>query len=105
MAKNMADEFGKEQKEWCGQLPPTQFNADLANQVAEDAQRLIVGGGSETEFYQKYHQAYLKKKEVTEPQPAGRVQMGMVIDLEACDGCLDCVYACQNHNFNPPGVL
>lgn len=39
------------------------------------------------------------------PQPTDRVQMGMVIDLEACDGCLDCVYACQSHNFNPAGVL
>lgn len=41
-----------------------------------------------------------------EEQPdTDRVQMGMVIDLEKCDGCLSCVYACWNHNFNPPGVL
>lgn len=38
-------------------------------------------------------------------QPASNVQLGMVIDLEKCDGCLSCVYACWNHNFNPPGVL
>lgn len=35
----------------------------------------------------------------------GKVQMGMVIDLEACDGCLACSYACSHHNSNPPGVL
>ncbi|MBI4282981.1 MAG: 4Fe-4S dicluster domain-containing protein [Chloroflexi bacterium] len=159
-----------------GQLPSAdQFDADLRKEVAQDARRLIAGGLSEAEFYQKHHQAYLKEfavddrpigsggtteriplesvleKHVTrrtlfkaggvaaagllgvrwlgsrvfgaevtttgdnyrklpfkgeeQPQPAGRVQMGMVVDLEACDGCLSCVYACQSHNFNSAGVF
>ncbi|MEK7353053.1 MAG: 4Fe-4S dicluster domain-containing protein [Chloroflexota bacterium] len=154
--------------------PATQFNAELAEQVAGDARKLIVGRLSEAEFYQKHHQAYLKEfgvdnrplrtsesidstsaesvlaKQVSrrtllklggvtlasiigarllggkalaagapignnyaglllkgneeQPQKVGK-QMGMVVDLEACDGCLSCVYACQNHNFNSAGVF
>ena len=62
MTKNTADEFGEEQEERVGQSPPvTQFDADLAKQVARDAQRLVAGGLSEAEFYQKYHQAYLRE--------------------------------------------
>lgn len=40
-----------------------------------------------------------------ESSPTTRVQVGWVVDLEACDGCLNCVYACQSHNFNSTGVL
>ncbi len=47
----------------------------------------------------------LKAKEEPPAQPIRVVQKGLVVDLENCDGCLQCVYACQNHNFNPPGVL
>lgn len=47
----------------------------------------------------------LLSEEEESSQKTDRVQMGMVIDLENCDGCLDCVYACQQHNFNPVGVL
>ena len=159
-------------------LPATQFNAELVKQVARDARQVIAGGLSEAEFYQKYHQAYLKEfgvddrpvcpteviggtpadsslaKQISrrtllkvggialasiagarwlggagsrvfgagaaidknaglllegnaeQPPPAAtRVQMGWVVDLEACDGCLSCVYACQSHNFNSTGVL
>ncbi|MBI2868696.1 MAG: 4Fe-4S dicluster domain-containing protein [Chloroflexi bacterium] len=45
------------------------------------------------------------KEEDSPAQAAQQVQMGMVIDLENCNGCLDCVYACAHHNANPPGVL
>ncbi len=169
-------EGGEEHEEQEDQSQPsTQFNADQAERVAEDAQRLVTGDLSENEFYQKYHQAYLEefgidnrsispskgadgtplesalmkqisrrtllklggitlagilgarwigyrafgaeatlgenydrlliKEKANQLQQAENVQMGMVIDLEACDGCLDCVYACWKHNFNPPGVL
>ena len=37
--------------------PETQFNSELAGQVARDAQKLIIGGISEAEFYQKHHQS------------------------------------------------
>ncbi|MBM2825847.1 MAG: hypothetical protein HW402_1511 [Dehalococcoidales bacterium] len=47
----------------------------------------------------------LLKEDEEQPQQAKKVQMGMVVDLEACDGCLSCVYACQNHNFNSAGVF
>ncbi len=173
MPKNIADGFGKEHGEQIRPVPPAiQFNAELAGQVAKDARKLITGGLSETEFYQKHHQAYLNefgiddrplvknideaspesvstrnisrrtllklgglalvtmlgvgwsgsrvlgagaatgdkqrslllKEEDAHPQPVKK-QMGMVVDLEACDGCLSCVYACQNHNFNSAGVL
>ncbi len=33
------------------------------------------------------------------------VQFGMVIDLERCDGCLDCVQACSDENGLSEGVL
>lgn len=36
--------------------------------------------------------------EEDEHTPAGAVQMGMVIDLERCDGCLSCVDACHREN-------
>ena len=52
----------------------------------------------------KHGKPLFKAEEPPSQQPT-RVQLGMVIDLEACDGCLDCIYACQSHNFNPPGVL
>ncbi|MDP2730403.1 MAG: 4Fe-4S ferredoxin N-terminal domain-containing protein [Dehalococcoidales bacterium] len=154
---------------------PTQFNPDLPKQVARDAQRLITGHLSEAEFYQKYHQAYLKEfgiddrpinpgggngspspesvlakyisrrtllklggiglagivgasflgnkvlaakslignnheglllqEDGSELEQAGRVQMGMVVDMENCDGCLECIYACSHHNSLAPGVL
>ncbi|MBI2849842.1 MAG: 4Fe-4S dicluster domain-containing protein [Chloroflexi bacterium] len=45
------------------------------------------------------------KENGEQAEGAKRVQMGMVIDLENCDGCLSCVYACSNHNFNSAGVL
>lgn len=47
----------------------------------------------------------LSLKEDDQTQPAGKVQMGMVVDLENCDGCLECVYACSHHNSLPKGVL
>lgn len=37
-------------------------------------------------------------------QRTGRMQYGMVVDLERCDGCLVCVIACQTHNITSPGV-
>ncbi|MBI4180367.1 MAG: 4Fe-4S dicluster domain-containing protein [Chloroflexi bacterium] len=153
----------------------TEPMSDLRNQIAKDARKVVAGELSEAEFYQKYHQAYLKEFGVDErpippnedidstpsessfakhmsrrtllklggaalasllgarwlsgsafgaeaatgdkdsslllkgddaqPPPTKRVQMGWVVDLEACDGCLSCVYACQSHNFNPAGVL
>ncbi|MBI2860744.1 MAG: 4Fe-4S dicluster domain-containing protein [Chloroflexi bacterium] len=38
-----------------------------------------------------------------EKPPAGPlpVQMGMVVDLENCDGCLVCMAACRGHNGTP----
>ncbi|MBI4302991.1 MAG: 4Fe-4S dicluster domain-containing protein, partial [Chloroflexi bacterium] len=51
------------------------------------------------------YEGLLLKGEEGQPEQGNRVQMGMVVDLENCNGCLDCVYACQHHNFNPPGVL
>lgn len=156
-------------------LEKEQHDPHLGKRIAEDAQKLIAGALSETEFYQKYHQDYLKefgiddrpinsdvgidrtspectfKKQLSrrtlfklggaslasilatwwfggkafgagtsvlgdnygdllpknedQHQQASRVQMGMVIDLEKCDGCLSCVFACHHHNSNPPGVL
>ena len=38
-------------------------------------------------------------------EDTNRVQKGLVIDMEKCDGCLECVYACHHHNNNPQGVL
>ncbi len=35
---------------------------------------------------------------------ATKVQMGMVIDLERCDGCLVCVNVCSKHNNLSPGA-
>jgi molybdopterin-containing oxidoreductase family iron-sulfur binding subunit len=51
-----------------------------------------------------YASLLLKGDEATDPQ-ATRVQMGMVIDLEKCDGCLSCSFACHHHNSNPQGVI
>jgi Fe-S-cluster-containing dehydrogenase component len=36
---------------------------------------------------------------------AGSARFGMVIDLERCDGCLECVVACRDENGLSDGVL
>lgn len=60
--QNIRDRLGAGQEQQVEQgREAKEYDAELGERVARDAQRLVAGIISEAEFYRKYHQAYLKE--------------------------------------------